>query len=230
VRVANDPMLLSPATDEVGPNRFDDPRVNTQNRFVVRYTATSLRGCLSEILAWTRPNKAAIELEAAVDSDEPEMLAVPGAALATYLAGKHVAVIKTTRRTRVPSIDDSAVQARLDGEPAVRALLDSPDAHTALLPAGAHASPHLDNAAVRLSTGLGRELTQHCSLALWDRGEHGVHYRSRHDDAEDCWELYDRVGVVELSRVALSPTDPDHPVLGDIASMWDLDIPPAWVL
>jgi hypothetical protein len=39
------------------------------------------------------------------------------------------------------------------------------------------------------------------------------------------------VGVVELSRVALSPTDPDHHiVLRDIASMWDLDIPPAWAL
>lgn len=228
-RVAIDPMYLPPATDEVGPNRFDDPRARTQERFVVRYGATSLRGCLLELLDWARPNQEAAELEASVASDLPEPVQEQGIALGRYLAGRQVGVIKPARRIRVPSIDDPVVQAELDREPAVRALLAGPDARRALASASATDPPHLDNAAIRLSSPLGREITRYCSLALWDRGEAGVHYRSRHDDAEDCWALYDRVQVIEVSNNPLSPINPDHRgVLRTVAAMWDLELPAEW--
>lgn len=58
-----------------GPNRFDDPYA----RFAMRYTATTLRRCLVELLARFRPNAAAEAVLAAVtgvaDGDEQYRLA-----------------------------------------------------------------------------------------------------------------------------------------------------------
>lgn len=237
VRVHYDPGALLHLEDAPGTNRFDDPRPRSQDRYVMRYAATTLRGCLLELLDWLRTHDGeAAEREAAViDNDEGSPAPVspePWQAMEDYLAGRHVAVLAGPELHLV-SIDDAALQAELDLEPAVRALLDGDAGRAALLPPGASASrrAHLDGAAVRLSTDLGRDLTCAASLALRDRPAppDGIHYRSRHDDAEDCWALYDHATVVVSDRQPLAPADPRHrAALQEVAALWSLPIPQRW--
>lgn len=238
MRVHYDPAALPQLGDEPGTNRFDDPRPrSSQDRYVMRYAATNLRGCLLELLDWLRTTDSdATEREAAVinnDASAPTPPAEPWQALQDYLTGRHVGVL-TGPDLQLVSIDDSALQAELDREPGVRALLDSELARAALLPAGAAAPrrrAHLDGAAVRLSTDRGRDLTRAASLALRDRPSppDGIHYRSRHDDAEDCWALYDHAQVIVDDIQPLSPEVPGHRLaVQDVASLWDLPLPPAW--
>lgn len=232
VRVHYDPGALPRYVDGAGPNRFDDPRPNTADRYVMRYTATTLRGCLLELLDWLRPNAEAADREATVVDDADDVgatsTAPPWQPIADFLHGRHVGVI-TGPGLRLVSIDDPVLQAELDREPAVRALLDSPPGRAALSPAGRRA--HLDEAAVRLSTDLGRALTQACSLALRDRAAvtDGIHYRSRHDDAEDCWAIYDHADV-RVGRVTrLDPgSEEQRKALHDVAALWNLPLPPDW--
>lgn len=236
VRVHYDPGALPGHGESVGPHRFDDPRPRSTDRYVMRYTATTLRGCLLELLAWLRPDPRAAAREAAVVVDVAPVEAAggarpgtpPGQALADFLGGRRVGVI-VGPALRLVSIDDPVLQADLDREPAVRALLDSPQARAALAPVGRR--PHLDEAAVRLSTDLGRALTQACSLALRDRPDRpdGIHYRSRHDDAEDCWALYDHADVNIGDVVPLDPgNEAQRTALHAVAKLWHLPLPPAW--
>lgn len=250
VRVHYDPAALPRLGDAAGTNRFDDPRPRTEHRYLVRYTATTLRGCLLELLDALRIDGEAAEREAAVtddadtDADATDtqdgaaedgaavLAARPWQAIEDYLAGRHVGMIHGPGLQLV-SVDDPVLQASLDREPGVRALLDSPEGRQVLLPAGAGRGrrAHLDGAAVRLSSELGRDLTRACSLALRDRAHPpaGIHYRSRHDDAEDCWALYDHASVTAGDVVPLSSTDSVHrDALHHIAALWDLPLPPNW--
>lgn len=232
LRVHYEPGALPARVDAVGPHRFDDPRPGSADRYVVRYTATTLRGCLLELLAWLRPDPEAAAREAAVIGDPDGRTERPDArpwqALEDFLRGRQVGVLLGPD-LRLVSIDDPVLQAQLDREPAVRALLDSPQGRTALAPRGGTA--HLDEAAIRLSTDLGRALSQACSLALRDRAPRpdGIHYRSRHDDAEDCWALYDHAPV-QVARVRpLDPGDEEQrKALQDVAALWGLSLPPDW--
>ncbi len=134
-----------------GPNSFDDPRPNTRDRFLVRYAATSLRGSLLELLAAFRPNDEARALEDDVQGDtdlQPDPDSQLRQTLADFLADRQLAVMTPPARTRFMSIDDPGLQAELDREPGVRALLDGPDGRLALMPIGG-ARPRLDGAAVR---------------------------------------------------------------------------------
>ena len=70
VRVHYDPAALPRLGDAAGTNRFDDPRPRTEHRYLVRYTATTLRGCLLELLDALRTNGAATDREAAVARQE----------------------------------------------------------------------------------------------------------------------------------------------------------------
>ena len=237
VRVHYDPGALPRLGDEPGTNRFDDPRPRSQDRYVMRYAATNLRGCLLELLDWLRihDSEAAGREAAVIDNDEESPAAAqaePWQAMEDYLTGRRVGVL-TGLGLQLVSIDDPALQDELDREVAVRALLDSDVGRAALLPAGASTSrrAHLDGAAVRLATDLGRDLTRAASLALRDRlaPPDGIHYRSRHDDAEDCWALYDHSTVVVSDVQPLAPEDPHHrAALQDVAALWGLPIPPRW--
>jgi hypothetical protein len=231
-----DPWALPPYQDIVGHNRFDDPRPNSIDRYVVRYLATTLRGCMLELLDWLRPSPDALTREAQVVADAADApptgadqaTEVLKQAISDFLDGRHVGVLEG-KSVHILSIDDPAVQAELDRATAVRALLDSPQGRAALSPAGR--TPHLDQAAVRLSTDFGRALTQACSLAIRDRDDRpdGIHYRSRHDDGEDCWALYDHAKVQLLESLPLDPANSDHRgALQDVAALWDLPLPPAW--
>lgn len=224
------PGALPRVEDEIGPNRFDDPRPNSADRYVVRYTASHLRGCLLESLDWLRPNEDAAkrELQVLDNADDPMVAphGEPWAPIADFLRGRNVGVL--TGHLRLLSINDPTVQADLDREPAVRAILDSPDGRAALV---AHGRAHLDEAAVRLSTELGRDLTRACSLAIRDRSDRpdGIHHRSRHDAAEDCWALYDHAAVAVSTVEPFVPGNEAHrTALHSVASLWGLDLPPAW--
>jgi hypothetical protein len=232
-----DPGALPLYQDVVGHNRFDDPRPNSADRYVMRYTASTLRGCLLELLDWLRPDPTALNREDQVVDDadgatptrhvDQEPLSLEQA-LADFLEGRHVGQLEGPS-VQTLSIDDPPVQAELDRATAVRALLDSPEGRTALSPGGR--TPHLDQAAVRLSTEFGRALTQACSLAIRDREDRpdGIHYRSRHDDAEDCWALYDHAEIHLAESVPLEPSHAVHrATVQDVAGLWSLPLPPAW--
>src|SRR4051794_26447453 len=95
LRLHHDPGALPAVQDQVGPHRFDDPRPGSLERYVVRYTATTLRGCLLECLDWLRPHPEAIACERdVVDNADPR----PGssheastwAAIRDFLSGRQV--------------------------------------------------------------------------------------------------------------------------------------------
>lgn len=235
-RVHLDPAALPQVGDGIGHNRFDDPRPRTADRYVVRYAATTLRGCLLELLDWLRPAQEAIAREAAVlaEGTPPAQAdqAVVGQALGDYLAGRRIGRITATNPAAV-SINDPTLQAELDGEPAVRALLDSPLSRQTFLPDRSLGDRrvHLDQAAVRLGSELGRDLTRACSLALRDRQDRPdvIHYRSRHDDREDCWAIYDHAAVRVGHIRPLSPEDPEHRnALRSVATQWRIPLPERW--
>lgn len=235
VRLHYEPAALPPALGQVGHNRLDDPRPNSQDRYVVRYTASTLRGCLLESLDWLRPDPEATAREVAIvddadrDSEQPDPPS-PWAALEDFLHGRQVGRL-TAGRARAVSINDPRLQAELDREPAVRALLDSTEGRAALAPHGRR-GPRLDQAAVRLSTPFGRDLTQACSLAVWDRRPRldGIHHRSRHDDDEQCWALFSHVPVrlVDAAPFAPETNEQRRRQLQDVAALWQLPLPPAW--
>lgn len=235
LRVSFDPARLPPAqAGVVGPNRFDDPRPRTRDRYVMRYGASTLRGCLLELLDALRPTQAVVARESAVvdDAPVPGPPGAPGQALADYLAGRKVAVITSPGLSMV-SINDPALQQLLDHVAAVRALLDTPAARAVLLPSGAgqEAQVRLDGAAVRLSSDLGRDLTRAASLVLRDLDPAlgGISYRSRHDDTEDCWAIYDHARVEVSAATALSAGNEEHrQALAAVAALWHLPLPPPW--
>jgi hypothetical protein len=199
----------------------------------MRYTATSLRGCLLELLARFRHNEEASAREAALDIDDPEFVDPPQVEdwqhIADFTARRKVGTLQVHEPV-VVSVNDPVVQHALDSEPAVRAVLDSTEARTALLESGG-VQVHLDNAAIRLSSEVGRYLTQACALALYDRERQPdvIHYRSRHDDAESCWAIYHYVDVAVLQVVNFSAAVEGHrQAMRCVAELWDLPLPPEW--
>jgi len=233
VRVHRDPQALPQLADEPGVNRFDDPRPRTIDRFLMRYTANSLRGCLLELLAGLRELPEVRDREGAIDTDDPDFVEAPSVEewqhIADFLDGRKVAKVDATPLSAV-SINDPSLQHELDSEPAVRAVLDSPAAAEALLESGGR-RVHLDNAAVRLSSEVGRYVTQACALALYDRRPRpdAIHYRSRHDDIEDCWAVYHHAEVTIGEPERLSPQVNEHVIaLRSVAELWNLPLPPAW--
>lgn len=235
LRLHYDPGALPSRHEWVGHNRLDDPRPNSLERYVVRYTASTLRGCLLESLAWLRPNAEAGTRESNVfdntESDDEHPASPPAwAPVQDFLHDRKVGRL-TGHGLRLLSVNDPRLQAQLDQEPVVRALLDSADGRTALAPRRRE-SPRLDQAAVRLSTPFGRDLTRACSLAIWDRRPQpdGIHYRSRHDDEEDCWALFDHAAVRVVEVVPFAPeTDSEHRrKIQDVADLWKVTLPPNW--
>src|SRR4051812_10177838 len=121
LRLHYDPGALPAKQEQVGHNRLDDPRPNSLDRYVVRYTASTLRGCLLESLDWLRPNPEADALERdVVDNAEPGDDYEPPpawAAVEDFLRGRKVGRL-LGRGLRLPSINDPRLQAELDREPA----------------------------------------------------------------------------------------------------------------
>lgn len=97
--------------------------------------------------------------------------------------------------------------------------------------AGAHVAPELDEATIRLSGALGHGVTQAVSRAIYDHHPRpdGITYRSRLDDDERLWALYDFVNVTFDGERALSPDDENHAQgVVSLATLWGLPLPAAW--
>ncbi|MEJ7742897.1 MAG: hypothetical protein WKF73_10290 [Nocardioidaceae bacterium] len=182
-----------------------------------------------ELLDWMRDNTEAALREALVDTDDPDLVEAPSAdpwkAMADFLEERQVATL-TCETPVVVSINDPELQQMLDLEVGVRAILDGEKARAALLEVRAKLV-HLDNAAVRLSSETGRDITQACALALYDTYSPDViHYRSRHDDSEGCWAIYGRVAVVATHLEQLSAENAEHAAaLRDVSDSLELADP-----
>lgn len=224
LRVAVDPARLpsEPRGGEPGRNRFDDP----DGRFVVRYLAESLRGCLLELLARFRHSHTAEARIAAVtgaDDDYDQ----PGAdALADWLSLQQVGVCHLVEPAgALFDINDPELLLKLDAHPEVRAVLDDSGLGTA------DDLARLDEGTIRLGGLKGRRITQAVSRALYERNPRpaGLTYRSRLDDAERCWALYGETPVDFEAAVTLSPEDPYHlAAVQAVAALFALPLPRLW--
>ena len=224
-RLHRDPQQLPPASEHPGENRYDDPRRNADDRYLVRYLATSLRGCALEALAWLRPDEEAdlrTEDVVGVEGDDAPDLAD---AVADFLATRSVARCTFPGDVRFADIHAPATLAYLDRDLNVEPLLTAPRGRVALGD-GRH-RPRLDQAGVLLASAFGRDVTRHSSLALWDLDppHSGIAYRSRHDLVEWCWAAFDRTPVEFKAPVALSPDIGDHyAAVHDVAELWQLPL------
>jgi hypothetical protein len=195
----------------------------------VRYLATTLRGCLLEVLAQFRPRNAETAKLLAdvvfVDSEEPH----PDAAergVGDYLAKQRVGSCQLFDAGDVVSIHDFGLLAELDRHPPIRYLLENGPGRLLW-----GLAAHLDEAKVRLDDEHGRPLTQLCARAVYDavRQPAGIHYRSKHDDAEDCWALFDRARVTFTHTVDLNPRSPEHlQAVNAVARPWQIPLPASW--
>jgi len=224
-RLHRDPEQLPPASEHPGDNRYDDPRRNADGRFLVRYLATSLRGCALEALAWLRPDEEAkrrTEDVVGEDGDDARSLAD---AVADFLATRKVARCSFPEEVRFADIHAPATLAFPDTDLNVEPLLAAPRGR-AVLGDGLH-RPHLDQAGVLLASAFGRDVTRHASLAVWDLDPpySGIAYRSRHDLVEWCWAAFDRTPVEFMDPVVLSRHVEEHrEAVRDVAELWQLPL------
>ncbi len=217
---------------ESGPYRYDDanPDPASDTAFSVRYLASSLRGCLVEVLAQFRPpNDETRELLRSVANvtDDAGRNQQPKRGLSSYLSK-----VKIGRCQVFPdqgpfvSVHDSALHAVLDSAPPVRDVLDSTWGQ-----AFWGVDQHIDEAKVRLD-GKGRRLTQAISTCIhqFEPRPAGIHYRSKHDDNEDCWAIYDHTQVTFADISPLDPAEARHrAAVADVAALWEIDPPRPWM-
>lgn len=178
-----DPLAWPPReASQREPGRFDDP----QQRYRTLYTAEQRAGCFVEAIARFRPSIAALQ-------DAGALLALPARVPASWRASRCVGRLRPDPGQRV-----------LD----VRALETLEALRRDLAPL-LHRSgfTDLDVSGVR---GPNRAVTMAVSRWAYDAGYRGVAYRSRFDDALDCWALFEgtrfeRVGLEE----PVLPDDPD---------------------
>ena len=158
-----------PEWEYVGEERFDDP----QRRYRVLYAAEQRRVCFLETLARFRPSLELLAKLAAVSgTDEP----MPTASVPADWHTK-----RCIGRLRL-----APEQRWLD--------LRATDTHQALRAEFAEllvdfGITDLDVSAIR---GPHRALTRAISRWAYDRGYHGLIYRSRFEDRSDCWAIFEK--------------------------------------
>jgi hypothetical protein len=224
VRVAANPTALP--DHRRGVNRFDDP----QGQFLVRYLADTHRGCLIELLARFRPDATAEARIASVSGvEDPADGAHPGpAAVQDWLSKQHVAHCRLddpTGAVLVP-VNDAVLLARLNNHPAVRTALNTAVKVGACPPPG-----ELDGGTIRLSGTVGRAITQAVSRALYEEDPRptALAYRSRLDDEETCWALYDHARVTFTNPIKLQATFPEHlRAVRAAAVLYAIELPAPW--
>ncbi|WP_375479371.1 RES domain-containing protein [uncultured Jatrophihabitans sp.] len=198
-RVHPAPDVLPRLTDDgPGANRYDDPHA----RYAVRYVAENLTGALVETMARFRRAPAAEALLAAVEgveSDDERHLD-PGDGVAGWLAVQNVARVALAAGEPLIDVHDPQLLRDLDKHPLVRDALAESGLGTPLNP------PRLDEGIVRLGGPHGRPVTQALSRAAreWLPDIAGLAYRSRLDDDEWCWAIWDTTDV----RVDIEPLNP----------------------
>lgn len=233
-RVHSAPERLPARSEDPGTNRYDDPRPKAEDRFLVRYMAATIRGCLLESMAWLRPSDEAMRrIEAVTDAEDgDEPASVLTEAVTNYLRTRRVASCRFAEDAAFVDIHAPATLGALDTDLNVQPLLASKRGRTILGDSNGHHRPHLDQAAVLLASEFGRQLTQHCSLAIWDMVPPvpGVGYRSRHDLTEWCWAAYDhtQVDFIEVSPLS-SAVKAHREAVRAVAELWQLPVSEDWL-
>ncbi len=209
-----------PPLDPPGGHRFDDPK----GAFAVRYCGTTLRACLLETMEWARAEPATDALLVHVGADDLEWAAAEE--MGDWLDRLKVAWFAVPPTDRVVDVNDPEMLATLDEHPAVRqAIKDS-----GLWGPGHPA--HLDEAVIRHAGALGRTITQAVARAVWEwhANAQAIAYRSRHDDEERCFALFDDRGSWEvLATEDLSPDIADHrEAVRAVAALFRIELPERW--
>jgi hypothetical protein len=208
--------------DGHGLNRYDDPL----GRYAVRYVAETLTGAMLETMARFRPAPEAEALLAAVEdvpADAHEHLD-PVDGLQDWLAVQQVGRVTLAAPAPLLDVHDPALLRDLDKHPLVRAALAESGLGTPLDPA------RLDEGVVRLGGPLGRPVTQALSRAVreWLPDVAGLAYRSRLDDQEWCWALWEDTDV-EVRVEALDTAHRHHRrAVQRAAQLLEVAVPPAW--
>ena len=196
-----DPGRLPRLTDEgPGRNRYDDPHA----AYGVRYVAEGLTGALLETMARFRraPNaESRLAAVAGLDPDDVEHQD-PTQALEDWFGVQRVARVVLDEPRPLVDVHDPALLADLAKHPLVRAAMEESVLGTRRNPAT------LDEGIIRLGGPVGRPITQAVSRAIhdWFPDYGGIAYRSRLDDDEWCWALWDDTAVLFASE----PLDPDR--------------------
>lgn len=99
-------------------------------------------------------------------------------------------------------------------------------------PLGTSTTPtHLDEGVIRISGPIGRPITRALSRAVyeWLPDAAGLAYRSRLDDAELCWALWDHNPVDIPAVDALTPAQPAHlHAVRAVAALLQIDLINPW--
>jgi len=178
-----DPLAWPPREARLRePGRFDDP----QQRYRTLYTAEQRAGCFVEAIARFRPSIAALQGAGA-------LLALPARVPASWRASRCVGRLQPEPGERFLDVRslETVETLRRELAPLLHEL----------------GVADLDVSGVR---GPSRAVTMAVSRWANDNGYRGVAYRSRFDDALDCWALFEgarfeRVGLAE----PVLPDDPD---------------------
>lgn len=210
------------AHDGPGLNRYDDP----PGQFVVRYVADNLTGALLETMARFRPAPAAEALLAAVTGVEADEVdhADPLDGVRDWLSVQRVGRVRLAEPGQLLDVHDPALLRDLDKHPLVRTALETSGLGTPLNPV------RLDEGVVRLAGPLGRPVTQALSRAVreWLPEVAGLAYRSRLDDDEWCWAIWDDT-LVEIHTEPLDPAHRHHRRAAQHAArILEIPLPPDW--
>lgn len=194
--------------------RWDD----ANGEFRTIYAASTMLGCLLEVLAPLRPDPAlALELDAIVE-DEQDAADFP-----TVAAGVLGQAWLASRRVGTAHLGGTYCCVT---EAQSVATVRRPFLALATVQLGL---PDLDAAALRLAQP--RELTQRVASWLWeqsiegDRSLDGVRFLSRHGDEHELWAVFERDedGIVSRHITHTAPVDLDgHPDLAEAMRIHEL--------
>jgi hypothetical protein len=225
-RVHPDPGTLPRLThDGPGRNRYDDP----EGHYAVRYAAANLTGAILETMARFRPSPAAEGLLSGVTNAAPERDEAdhpdPVRGLADWLAAQKIGRVRLVGTARFVDIHEPELLVHLDKHPGVRAALEASGLGTSLNPA------RLDEGMIRIGGPIGRSITQATSRALyeWERDYGGLAYRSRLDDEESCWAIWDET-TVEVDVEEFTRSHRFHRrAVQHVANLLEITLPPNWM-
>jgi hypothetical protein len=174
-----------------------------------------------------RPDPAADAVLAAIDGvDDGDVEHDRTAGVGDWLDRQIVSRIEVPRDAIAIDVNDAATLVDLDKHPLVRSALEQSQLSSAITPA------RLDGAVIRLPGPVGRPITQAVSRALWEWNSELelFAYRSRLDDNERCWAMYDRCRLTSSVVGALSATDPAHrEAVQSVATLFEIQLPSNWL-
>lgn len=193
--------------------------------------ASAIRGAFLEVLDHFRPNLEMDKQEADIPVTGVNVLAEeePGSVPERWLSQQRLARGTWDIRATFVDIMNSDLLANLNDVPAVRAVLEGPDAKKLLGPAA-----RLDEGTIRLAGPVGRGITQAVSRLAYEAplGFAGISYITRYSTQERCWAIYDdRLHVEFDAEEPLDATSPAHLVaLDEVARKYGLVLPANWRL